>query len=342
MKRIFVAVTIALLSRAAIAQSVAAAPDGSFVVAHDGVIERYAPNLRQRLWRATGVSNPGALVVGDRSAVILDPLANRAVVVDLATGLKRDVRTGETPIAAAFLGGELYILDRDARILERVGGEGARATVSLAANPAFLRVVGDTLLVYGRTSGSIQQITARPFAVAKTIAVAPFASDFEADEESAYLVYPRDGVIRATTLADGTDLGSVRIGSVPVDLTFASAGTALTPPLVAVADATDRRVWIYPKKQTFMAAFGRGFIRGLIGMANFEGRAVRFESGVDRVVILGTAAAAYDSSIGTLYSFSSKNPSVLARNLGPRAFAVSDGAIVWWQNGTLVAQKTNG
>src|SRR5512135_87967 len=181
MKRAFIAAAIVLVTRAASAQSLAVANDGSFVVAHDGVIERYASNRRDRLWRTVGVGYAGALVVGNRSAAVLDPLANQAVIVDLTRGTPTQFRTGETPIAGVFIGSDLYILERDARATERIGSDGVRASVAIAADSAFLRPVGDELLVYGRTEGAIQVITTRPFAVARTIAVAPFASDFETD-----------------------------------------------------------------------------------------------------------------------------------------------------------------
>ncbi|MFP5245822.1 MAG: hypothetical protein ACLGH0_03935, partial [Thermoanaerobaculia bacterium] len=67
-------------------------------------------------------------------------------------------------------------------------------------------------------------------------------------------------------------------------------------------------------------------------------RASQFPTGVDRVDIRGKAWIAYDSSSGTLYSFTKKKSSVLATNVAPGAYALTAGGVAWW-NGTSVAEK---
>src|ERR1043165_8097890 len=111
------------------------------------------------------------------------------------------MRSGETPVAGAFLGRTLYLLARDARALERIGAGRARASIPLAADPAFLFAAGERLYAYSRTAGILQEITASSFAVARSMHVAPFASDVETDGKDAYLVYPREAKIRVVALA---------------------------------------------------------------------------------------------------------------------------------------------
>jgi hypothetical protein len=321
------------------AQSVAVTPQGSFAVAHDGVVELFASDGQVRLWRGDGVAYAGAMVAGESSVAVLDPIANRAVVADMRTGASTSMPTGETPIDGAFVGRDLYLLERDARALERIAPDGTRASLSLAADPAFLRVRDARLFVYSRVAGVIQEIATAPFRIIRTAAAEPFASDFETDGRTAYTVHPRDGFIRMVDLATGKPAGQVRIGAVPVDLAFAGKGTALSAPMLAVADPSAKRIWVVEGKQSVMQAFARGFLRGFIGLGLFGGRESKFPTGVDRVVIRGAASIAYDSSSGTLYRFSKKKIEVLARAVAPAAFAVGPSSVAWWQDGTLVAQK---
>lgn len=334
----FTALVIGFAASVASAQSVAVTAHGSIVVAHDGVVELFASDGRDRLWRSDGVAYAGAVVTGESSIAVLDPIANRARIVDIRTGTSTSMRTGETPIDGAFIGRDLYLLERDARALERIAPDGTRASISLATDPAFLRVRDARLYVYSRVAGAIQEITTTPFAILRTAAAEPFASDFETDGRTGYTVHPRDGFIRMVDLATGKPAGQVRVGAVPVDLAFAGSGTALSARMLAVADPSAKRVWVVEAKQSVMQAFARGFLRGFLGLGLFGGRESTFPAGVDRVVIRGPASIAYDSSSGTLYRFSKNKIDVLARGVAPSAFAVGPGSVAWWQDGTLVAQ----
>jgi hypothetical protein len=84
-------------------------------------------------------------------------------------------------------------------------------------------------------------------------------------------------------------------------------------------------------------AVARGALRGLLGLGLFGSGASQFPTGVDRVAIRGKVWVAYDSSSGTLYRFTSRTSSVVARNVPPRGFALTADGIAWW-NGTSVAQ----
>jgi hypothetical protein len=321
MRRLLLAMTL-VAAPATFAQVVAATPEG-VVVAHDG---RIALDGR---WTADGVEQPSSIAVSPERIAVLDALANELVVADLATGSATRHQTDETPIAAEFLGRDLYVLARDARVLRRIGGP----AVALSADPAFLRQSSGKLYVYSRTSGAIEEIERDR--VTRRLAVPPFASDFEISGTTGYLVYPRDARVRMIDLAGMKAEGELAVGAVPVDLQFAGGGTALTARLLAVADPSAKRVWLAEAETSMTKAVARGFLRGLLGLGLFGSRASQFPTGVDRVEIAGKNWAAYDSSSGTLYRFDRRKSSVVAKDVGPRAFAVTPDGIVWWRSGRL-------
>jgi hypothetical protein len=65
----------------------------------------------------------------------------------------------------------------------------------------------------------------------------------------------------------------------------------------------------------------------------------QFPTGVDRVAIRGKVWLAYDSSSGTLYRFTKRSSSIVARNVPPLGFTPTADGVAWW-NGTSVAQTT--
>jgi hypothetical protein len=309
---------------------VLAVSDRGVLVAHDGSIEMFDRTATNRIWSGEGLPTPSRIVTSNQQAVIIDPLASQIRMIDLASGRGTTLRTGETPIDGTFLNGRFYLLERDARALERIGADGARASIPLAADPAFVRQAGDRIYVYSRTAGVIQEITTSPFEVRRTVAVAPFASDLELDAKNAYLIFPRGGKIRIVSLATMKNSGSFDVGAVPVDAAFASSGTALTARTLAVADPSAKRVWMVQGAESFAQAFARGFLRGLIGLGLYGGGASQFPTGIDRVIVSRLRSYAYDSSSGTLYRFTKSRSSIVAKNVAPVGFAVgADGLYVW-------------
>lgn len=128
------------------------------------------------------------------------------------------------------------------------------------------------------------------------------------------------------------------VGAVPTDLAFAGGGTALTARILAVADPSAKRVWLAESTQSTTEAVARGFLRGLLGLGLFGNRASQFPTGVDRVETRGRTWIAYDSSSRTLYHFTRRQSTVLARGVAPGAFALTEKGVAWW-NGTSVAEK---
>ena len=251
--------------------------------------------------------------------------------MELATGRANRTATPETPIAAAFVGRELYILSRDARLLRH-----GRERIALMGDPSFLRTANGRVYVYSPAAGLVEEIEGDR--VTRRMSIAPFASDLEISGTTAYLVYPRDARVRTIDLATMKSGGEISVGAVPVDLAFAGGGTALTARILAVADPSAKRVWLAEGTQSLGKAIARGFVRGFLGLGLFGSRASQFHTGVDRVEVRGNQWIAYDTSSGTLYHFTRKKSSVIAKNVPPGAFTLTDDGVAWW-NGTSVAQK---
>jgi hypothetical protein len=320
-------VLLMLAATAANAQSIAATPRG-IVVAHDSVIELFDHSGRNSIWKTAGLPTPQAIAASNERIAVLDPLANEARIIALATGRATALHTGETPIAGVFIGSTLYLLERDARALERIGADGTRASVSTGADPAFLREASGRLYVYARGEGVVQEIDTAPFAIRRSVRVTPFASDFEIDAKNAYIVDPRTAKIGIVNLATMQSAGSIDAGTVPVSFAFASTVTSLTARTLAVADPSAKKVWLIEGAQSVAQAFTRGFLRGLIGLGLFGSGASQFPTGVDRVFVRGVRWYAFDSSSGTLYRFDKTSSSVVAKNI--RTFVVApDGVFVW-------------
>ncbi|HEY2324638.1 MAG TPA: hypothetical protein VGJ82_17390 [Thermoanaerobaculia bacterium] len=318
----------ALLAVAFFAQTVASTPRG-VVVAHDGVVEL------QGKWKSESVSTPGVIALGETKTAVLDEIHDRVAIVDLANGQTTFAKTQATPIAAAFAGNDLLVLDRDAHVIEKIGG----SSIQVAQDPELLSVAGNHAYVYSRIGGVLQEIGLEPFALLRTIRIPPFASAMQCDARNAYLIYPRDGQLRVVDLAKMQLAGQFGVGSAPTDVAITGDPTALTATRLAIPDPLVKRVWLVEGRQSSLQAFARGFLRGMLGVGLFRGKMTQFPTGVDRVIASGPRWLAFDSSTGTLYNVTKDETNILARGLGPHSFALTPEGVAYWQNGTLVAQK---
>ena len=311
------------------AQSVAVIPRG-VVVAHDGVVDVFDAKTLERVSRIDGVPNPGVIATDGDNFAVLDPLNDR---LRLANG--EGHRTGQTPLAAAFVDHELYVLERDSRTLSN-----SKGSVHVAAGAQWLGVANGKLYVYGAITGVLQEITTSPFAVARELPMPRFATDMEVDKRAAYLAYPQEKLVRVVNIVDMKDGGKVEVGAVPVDIALAGDPTLVTAQRLAVADPSSKRIWLIEGSQTTAEAFGRGFLRGVLGLGLFSSRDRNASTGIDRVISRGTQWVAYDSASGDVTQFTKSDVKVLAKGLPPHAFALGNHVLYFWQNGTLVAQKT--
>lgn len=330
MKRVLL--TVVLLAPAAGAQTVIGATARGVLVAQRGTVQMWDRAARSAQWSLASVQTPTAIVASADRAAVLDAVANTATIIELNQAKATTVATGETPIDGVFVAGALYVLDRDARILERIRADGTKASVALAADPAFVRQSNGKLYVYSRLDGVLQEITVAPFAVQRSVRVMPSASDFEVDAKNAYLVYPRGANIGVVTLATMKTAGKIAVGAVPVDLSFTSAGTALTARTLAIADPSGKRVWLIEGAQSVSQAIARGFLRGLLGLGLLGKGGSEFPTGVDRVAVRGSRWYAYDSSSRTLYRFTKKKSTAIAKNVAATAFSVAPDAIYTWDD----------
>ncbi len=321
----FLAITL-LVAPALLGQTVV----GGTWVAQRGSLQRFDRSGTNVTWSTAGVQTPTAIVTSNDRVAVIDALANEVRIADWRTKQAATLTTGETPVDGIFINSALYLLERDARALERIGMDGARASINVAADPAFVRQVNGMLYVYSRRDGVLQEITTAPFAIRRSVRVAPFASDMEVDSRSAYLVDPRGANIGVVTLATMKTSGKIDAGAVPIDLALASTGSALTATTLAIADPSGKRVWLIEGSQSISQAVARGFLRGLLGLGLFGGNGSQFPTGVDRVIVRGSRWYAYDSSSGTLYRFTKKKSTVVAKNVAPAAFSVeNDGIFIW-------------
>jgi len=322
-------VLLMLVATSAFAQPIASTNRG-IIVAHDQVIELFDRTGRNLIWKVDGLPTPQTIAASNERIAVLDPLANEARIVELATGRGTTVHTGETPIAGVFIGSTLYLLERDARALERIGADGTRASISTGADPAFLRAANGRLYIYARGEGVVQEVSTSPFAIRRSVRVTPFASDFELDAKNAYVVDPHGAKIGIVNLDSMQSAGSIDVGAVPVSFAFASTGTSLTARTLAVADPSAKKVWMIEGAQSITQAFTRGFLRGLIGLGLFGSGMSNFPTGVDRVFIRGARWYAFDSSSGTLYRFTKSSSSVVAKNI--RSFTVAPEGVFYWDD----------
>jgi hypothetical protein len=327
-----------LAATAAHTQPIEATSRG-IVIAHDQVIELFDRTGRNLIWKTAGLPTPQTIAASNERIAVLDPLSNEARIVELATGRGTTVRTGETPIAGVFIGPTLYLLERDARALERIGADGTRASISTGADPAFLRESNGRLYIYARGEGLVQEVSTSPFAIRRSVRVTPFASDFEIDSKNAYVVDPHSAKIGIVNLESMQTAGNIEVGAVPVSFAFASTGTSLTARTLAVADPSAKKVWLIEGAQSVTQAFTRGFLRGLIGLGLFGSGTSNFPTGVDRVFVRGSRWYAFDSSSGTLYRFTKSSNSVVARNI--RTFAVAAEGVFYWDDAVRRLQQAD-
>jgi hypothetical protein len=321
------------------AQSLAITQRGEIVVAHDGKIDVFAPNSTEPpVSTFAGLRSAALTVAGGNRVAVLDPLTDAVRLIDLQNGRDETLEVAATPVAAVFIGSDLYVVCRDGRVIERIGSDSSRATLPTGIGPEVIRLAGGHLYVYSRIDGLLQEVSAEPFRVVQEVHIAPFASDLEVDDASVYAVYPREGIIRTFAAGSLEAQGQTRVGAVPVDLAIIS-GTAVSARNLLVADPASKRVWMIEGKQSAAEAFARGFLRGLIGLGLSRAGVSLFPTGIDRICVVGPVWLAYDSSSRTLYRFSRSQSDVIARDVAPAAFDVRDGHVIFFQGGTLVAEK---
>ena len=342
MKRILILIAL-IIAMPAGAQVLTSTSKG-VVAAHDGVIDLYDSRGR-RVWSAPGLETPTSIVAGDDAVALLDAWTNRARVISLANGSGETFATNETPIGGLFLGDHLYILERDSRTvfgvrrlaaaLDTVKAAASRRTPKLlAADPAFVGASDGLIYVYSRVEGLLQEIDPESLALLREVRIDPFASDMEIDGRTAYLIHPRSAKLTAVNLETFT-AHTTAAGGTPIDIAVARSANALSATTLAIADPGAQRVWRIEGSQSFGAAFGRGFIRGLLGLGLFRPRSSEFPTGVDRIMSAAGVTVAHDSVSGTLYAVDGSTIRVVAQDVAPQGFTVRGDRIAIWRDGAV-------
>lgn len=332
MKRLFFA--IAILASVPLRASnavLAYIPSRDLVIAAQAGAKTtaYRAGTAAKLWTADGVDSPRVIAhAGDR-AIVLDSLNNEVLSLSLVDGTSKRFAVAATPVAAAFLGDDAYVLSRDGRRLQRLGRDGVVEQIETPADSAFLAVGTDRLYVYGRSGGVLEEFRGRPLTVTRRVEIPPFAADMESDHTALYLLYPRAGKMTVVLLRDFR-AESQPVGAVPVDAAIEGTGTAITAGSLVVADPSSKRIWRSERSQSLSAAVSRGFIRGLLGLGLYHPSSPQFPTGVDRVAIDRFARLAYDSSTGSLFRFDGRKPRLVARDVAPWAFAATPSGIAVW------------
>lgn len=329
----FAAATVVLALAMPANAAVVAATSRGVVVAHDGVVELF-DRAGRRLFSAPGVEHATAVIAGSGAVAVLDAWANRVRVVDLEDGSGRTYPTGETPVGGVFAGGDWYILERDARTLSRIDAEGRRVTIDVGPDPALIGKANGRIYVYSRVDGLLHEVVPRG-GIARTANVGAFAADMAIDGRTAYLVFPREARMVSVDLEEMQVRRSTAAGGAPAAVAVARRANALSATQIAVADPAAKRVWITEGDQSFGAAFGRGFVRGLIGAGLFRVPSQEFPTGVDRVLSGSGVTVAFDSASGTLYRVDGRRISVIAEGLESQSFALIGDQIAIWRHGSL-------
>lgn len=324
---------IALATASPIAAQVVIAAGERAVVAHDRVVELHHGS--RTLWTAPGVDYATFAIAGDTMAAVADGWNNRVRVLSLGDGAGKTFATGESPVDGVFIGDELYLLERDAATLTRYGKDGSPLSTKVAADPILVRKARESLYVYSRLDGLLQEIDPVAMRVTRHLQLAASASDMEISGNTAYVLHPRRAEVVAVNLETLAIRSTTAAGAVPLDLAVASGGHALSASRIAIADPGSKRLWITEGAQSVRGAFGRGFLRGLIGLGLFRPASPDFPTGIDRVVSRSGVTLAYDSSAGRLYRARAAEVEQVAENVPPQAFTIAGGRIAFWRAGSL-------
>jgi len=283
------------------------------------------------------LDHPTAVVIAadGQSAFVVDAMENRGAVLDIRGGKIRAVSLGETPVDALFLGHDIFVLCRDSAEVLRIRGGGTIDSLPVSRGSSLLRASGGRLYAYDPQQGSIQEIAPDEMKVIRLGTSERFASDFEVDGSSGYLVFPRTGRLIVVSLEKLGETGRLNVGAVPVDLALERDRSRLRSGSVAVADPSSKKIWRTERSQSFGEAFARGFARGLLGLGLFAPKSSEYPRGVDRIRVGGGSLAALDSSSGNLYTTRGGRSRLVAKGMTAVSFDLGS-------NGDLVLATDSG
>ncbi len=325
MKRLLVLVA-SLLPLAASASTLLAVPKGDRIVvrASAGTISALDAASLRPLWTAPGVRRPRALVLSSdgRWAAAVDSISNQIALADVSRHSSRVLAVPETPVAAAFHGGALYVLSRDAARLSRIDPTDASVrSVEAPVAASHLLAAPEGIIVYAALTGTTARFDPVTLQLLARRSLNRYASDLESEGGTGYLVEPRQARLTVFSLETLAVEEERAAGAVPVDVEVEAPANAARGARIAIADPSSKRVWRDEGAQSTAAAVGRGFLRGLLGLGLYRPGSTAFRSGVDRVAAIGGRIWAFDTSTGSLYAVRGESAKKVASGLTWGSFA---------------------
>jgi hypothetical protein len=303
-----------LLSRGSVTQ----------IIAPSGIVE----------WSVEGLEDPSSAVVsedGSRVAVV-DSVNGFAQLLTPALRTSSKHEVGGSPVAALFLGDDLYVLCRDSREIVRLSSDGTTGAAAVPPDSTFMARAGDSIFVYSRVNGRLTEFRTPSLSEVRTVPVAPFASDLEIAGETAYVVVPRQAEVVAYSIEDLSERERYRVGAVPMDLIVQPQRAVQGPGVMVVADPSSQAVWRAEQSQSVAAAFTRGFLKGLTGLGLASPKSATFPTGVDRVWMDDAHTVAYDTAAGAIYDVTGP-PLKIAEGVPAGGVSVGGGEVVFWDPG---------
>lgn len=334
MKKILAALTLIASSALASKAVVAHLPAERLVLVargDRGTIEARDDRFGMPVWSAEGLNTPRLSAVSSSGSLAAfgDPLNNEVLLISAKSRMPQRYEVSQTPVAMLFLDEVLYVLSRDEPALTRIEGERIQSVV-VPPSPTHLAESGKRLLVYSSQEGTLTEFDAA-LQQTRNTAVSRYGSDLEAEPAHVYLVFPRSGKMSVLSLPELRPVNEFTVGAVPVDLDPGSDGNLLSPGAVSVADPSSKRVWQVDRPQTATEAFGRGFLRGLLGLGLYSAGSSEFPTGIDRVWTAGGKTLAYDSSSSKLYQMVGGKGRLVAETDSALAVAVVGGRLAVWR-----------
>ena len=308
---------------------------GSVIVAQGGktpTISMFRKMGGEKAWSIPGPPEPSTVIISDdgEHAAVLDSYNDRAFLVSIRNGSSRMIETAATPAAALFLGDDLFVLCRDGNVLTHIASDGAQRSVDVSPDSVFAGAAEGRIHVYARREGSITSIDPASLRVVRSATLETAGSDFEVHGALGWLVVPRSGEIIVVSLHDLTEIDRLRPGAAPTDLAVQQGAGMLKGGTIAVADPGSRRVWRGESSQSELAAFGRGFLRGFLGLGLYKPRSAEYPSGVDRIWAAPWGIAAHDASGGTLYVLRDGKGAPIASGVPASAIAITADGVLFW------------
>lgn len=315
------------------------AESGTVVVARGRAGTIDLVDLNQGTTRSipSDLEHPTQIVIAadGREAFVVDAMENRGAIVNIPEGTSRPIILGETPVDAIYFGGNIFVLCRDSAEVRRIRGDGTWESLPVSRGSSRLRIARGLLYAYDPQDGSIQEISPASLTILRSGSTERFASDFEVDGTSGYLVFPRSGRLIVVSLDKLSETGRLNVGAVPIDVALETDRTRLSAGSVAVADPSSKKIWRTERSQSFTEAFARGFARGLLGLGLFAPKSTEFPRGVDRIQVAGGSQAALDSSSGNLYATRGGRSTLVATGMTGVSFDLGS-------NGDLVLATASG